>query len=438
MKTNLSIELLEKALLGTMLEENYLIQDAGLRMEMFELQIHRSIFHAMQQIANNRKPVDPLTILTRREPQEVGGANYLATLKSYANVEKFESYLEIVMDSWREREKQRILVLAQTENWPVEKVLETLDSLQGNTILMDTNLTPTLVEQSERPYIEMVNSNLVPVTLPNLKNMIDGFRQGELTIIAGRPSMGKTDVMNHFALTAGEKGFLPIIFSLEMSREMLIDRMIAVCGKINRTKMRNPYHLFSDKQKEQWIHILNELNKKNIQIDDRGGLTVSQMRAQVRRLVHTYPDKKPIVLIDYLQIIYPEEMNGNQTQTNIIGRISSDLKRMAKEFDCPVVCLAQLNRSVEARQNKRPLMSDLRDSGNIEQDADVIILLYRDSYYEHQSNIGDFDDESLNNQPVQRPAKGLEELELIIAKNRNGPTGIVIAHYNKLTGQIKE
>lgn len=245
--------------------------------------------------------------------------------------------------------------------------------------------------------------------------MLNGFQRKELTIVAARPSMGKTDTLDHFAMAAGWAGYLPIIFSLEMSRETLLNRLIAAAGNFNRLKMRNPYEHFSEEQKNNWLPTLTHLSNTKIEIDDRAGLTVAQIRASARKIIKANPNRQPIIFIDYLQIIRGANPKDNQTQ--IIGQISWDLKQMAKEFDCPVVCLSQLNRSVEARQDKRPMMSDLRDSGNIEQDADVIMFLYRDDYYDKES-------ESKN------------MLEFIIAKHRNGPTGTVMAVYIKETGRL--
>ncbi len=320
------------------------------------------------------------------------------------------------------------------QNWSIEKIQKEFDSIQTDTLAVETDIKNDIVKMAERPYIPLQEQRVVPTNLKELEKLIVGFRQGELTIVAGRPSMGKTDVMNYFALTAGFAGFLPIIFSLEMSKGMLLDRMIAACGRISRLKMRDPYQYFSEKQREQWIPVLTELSHANIQIDDRAGLRVSQMRAQVRKLVKNNPNLKPIVFIDYLQIIYSAALKGSN-QTVIIGQISWELKQMAKEFDCPVVCLSQLNRSVESRQNKHPFMSDLRDSGNIEQDADVIILLYRDTYYGQTAKIEG--EEALQEEDsTTTPTR--EKLELNVAKNRNGPTGIVTVNYSKMTGQLKE
>ncbi|MFC7686247.1 replicative DNA helicase [Ureibacillus sp. GCM10028918] len=434
MSTELSIDLLEKSLLGTMLKENYLILDAGIQPSLFQSQIHRSIYLAMQHLARNNQPVDYITILTMVEPSEVGGANYLAGLQTFGDGEKFEAYVGIAKTEWREKQKQHILNQATSQNWTIEKIQKELDALQTDTLSVETDVKNDLVKMAERPYHPIEEEKIVPTDLKELEKLIVGFRQGELTIIAGRPSMGKTDVMNYFALTAGLAGYLPIIFSLEMNKAMLLDRLIAASGRISRLKMRDPFQYFSEKQREQWIPVLTELSKANLQIDDRAGLSVSQMRAQVRRLIKTNPEQKPIVFIDYLQIIYSNMARGSN-QTTIIGQISWELKQMAKEFDCPVVCLSQLNRSVECRQNKRPVMSDLRDSGNIEQDADVIILLYRDGYYGLTSEPAGENSQIESGEAVNAKR---EKLELNVAKNRNGPTGIVSVNYSKMTGQLKE
>lgn len=427
MPAELSIDLLEKSLLGTMMQENYLILEEDVQPHMFQSQLHRTIYKAMQKLAGNNQPADAVTVLTMMEPAEVGGANYVSSLPTYADVEKFEDYMDFCKEQFQNREKHRILMQASIHDWPIEKIQKTFDSLQGATLSFDTDVMNNLVKMAERPYKPMQETSVVPTNLKELEKLIVGFRKGELTIIAGRPSMGKTDVMNYFALTAGLSGYLPIIFSLEMTKEMLVDRLIAACGRISRLKMRDPYQYLSEKQKELWIPVLTELSQAQLHIDDRAGLTVSQMRAQVRKLANANPGRKPIVFIDYLQIIHSAEPKGTNL-TTVIGKISWELKQMAKEFNCPVVCLSQLNRGVESRPNKRPLMSDLRDSGNIEQDADVIILLYRHSYYSAQNA----------NWEAARAVPASEKLELNVAKNRNGPTGIVTVQYSKMTGQIRE
>ncbi|MED4699642.1 replicative DNA helicase [Lysinibacillus capsici] len=411
----LSIELAEKSLLGIMLVENYLISDSGLDSEHFTSQIHRNIFSCMQELASAGKTIDYITLMTMREPMELGGANYLAELSNFANTVKFDNYREILVAHWRERKKAFILQQAQQEAWTIDNIQKALDDIQGSDTEQNTSIMIDLVELGDTPYKKSAVRKGVTSGLSDLDKMLNGFQRKELTIVAARPSMGKTDTLDHFAMAAGWAGYLPIIFSLEMSRETLLNRLIAAAGNFNRLKMRNPYEHFSEEQKNNWLPTLTHLSNTKIEIDDRAGLTVAQIRASARKIIKANPNRQPIIFIDYLQIIRGANPKDNQTQ--IIGQISWDLKQMAKEFDCPVVCLSQLNRSVEARQDKRPMMSDLRDSGNIEQDADVIMFLYRDDYYDKES-------ESKN------------MLEFIIAKHRNGPTGTVMAVYIKETGRL--
>ncbi|AHN22085.1 replicative DNA helicase [Lysinibacillus varians] len=412
---NISIELAEKSLLGTMLHENYLIADSNLEAAHFISQVHQNIFTSMLQLVSERKAVDYITLLTTREPIELGGANYLAELGSFASATKFEEYEAIVLENWRERSKRQMMEQAQQEDWSIAEIQHALDKLMTRYTTTNTSIKVDLMQMAKRPFEQENSKTGVLTGLLDLDKLLNGFQDAELTIIAARPSMGKTDTMNHIALKAGWDGYLPIIFSLEMSRTTLIDRLIAATGNFNRLKMRNPYEYFTDGQKEKWMSTLGMLDNANIEIDDRAGMTVPQIRATARKIIKANPDKKPVILIDYLQIIRVSNPRDNQTQA--IGQISWDLKQMAKEFNCPVICLAQLNRSVEQRQDKRPVMSDLRDSGNIEQDADVIAFLYRDDYYAKESERQNM-------------------LEFIIAKHRNGPTGTVFASYVKDTGRL--
>lgn len=221
--------------------------------------------------------------------------------------------------------------------------------------------------------------------------------------------------MLHLVKNVGWQGYIPIVFSLEMPAEKLRDRMIASTGRYNRNKMRNPYRYLTPKQKETWTQTLTMVNKTNVHIFDQSGQSIPEMRAKIRKIINQEPNKKPVIFIDYLTLIKPQKFyNGNAHLQ--VTEISRDLKNLAKDFNCPVVCLAQLNRGVENRSDKRPLMSDIRESGSVEQDADVIMFLYREKYYDKESN----DD----------------TLEIIVAKARNGTTLTVNVRYNEATGEI--
>lgn len=411
----LSLSLAEKSILGTMLAENYLITDSSVKLVHFTSTQNQAIFSAMQQLISEQRSVDYITLLSVREPIELGGANNVLDLKNFANPSKFNEYADILFRHWQQGAKNQIIAQALQDNWTIGEIQTQLDNLTENDVQQETGITRDLVEAANRPYEPGSVKRGILSDLIDLDRMTNGFQDGELFILAARPSMGKTDTLNHFAIESGFKGHLPIIFSMEMKRGSLIDRMIASVGGINRLNLRDPYATMSVDQKFKWTQAIGILNDANIQIDDRPAMTVPKIRATARKLIKQHPNKKPIIYIDYLQIIRPNNPRDNQTQQ--VGQISWDLKQMAREFNCPVVCLSQLNRSVEQRQDKRPVMSDLRDSGNIEQDADVIAFLYRDDYYNKNSEAPNL-------------------LEIILAKHRNGPTGTVTVAYVKETGRL--
>lgn len=311
---NISFELAEKSLLGTMLQENYLIADSNLEADHFSSQVHKNIFSSMLQLVSERKVVDYITLLTTREPIELGGANYLAELGNFASGTNYEQHHNIVLESWRERSKRQIMVQAQQEDWGIEEIQQALDKLTTQHISTNTSIKADLIQMANRPFEQENVKTGVPTGLLDLDKMLNGFQDAELTIIAARPSMGKTDTMNHLGLNAGWNGYVPIIFSLEMSRTTLIDRLIATAGNFNRLKMRNPFEYFTDGQKEKWMSTLGMIDNANIEIDDRAGLTVPQIRATARKIIKSNPNKKPIILIDYLQIIRGTNPRDNQTK----------------------------------------------------------------------------------------------------------------------------
>lgn len=407
--------LIEKSILGSCLNENYLVSDSQIKSAFFSTVRHQQIYLAMQELANQNKTIDYITLLTVRDAELLGGANYILELQNFANSEKFDEYVEILQTAWREREKQNILIRAQQEDWSLEQITKVLDDLTTGVDTKEMSIKETLIEMAEYPFQPKQKEQAIQTGLKDLDTILGGLHDSELIIVAARPSMGKTDFMNHITLNVGWTGYMPIVFSLEMSERLIIERLIATTGAYNRTRMRDPYNLFEDNHKEKWMPTLAQVDRANIQLDDRAYLKISQIRAQIRKAVNTHPNLKPVVLIDYLQIIQPDD--PRQNVTNQVGQISRDLKQIAKEFNCPVVCLSQLSRAVEQRQDKRPIMSDLRDSGNIEQDADVISFLYREDYYDKET-------------------EDANTLEIIVRKNRNGPVDTAKVAYRKETGRL--
>ena len=407
----------EEAILGTILKHPYLLLDTDLKPEYFQYVEHQNLLTTMKELHSSGKAIDLITLLTVGNHEKFGGAGKLNKIQNLANEKKFDSYVSILLDGWREREKLNILEIAKYENWTLSKITDELNKLVDNRTIDHKNIKDLIFDIAEDPWKPKTGTNGVPVGIKKLQQATSGFQNGNLIILAARPSMGKTDVMLHFAKQAGWHGCIPIVFSLEMQAEQLRNRLIASTGKINRYRMKNLYERLTKEQKDEWMEIIGRVSETNIEIFDKSGQTTQEMRMKIRKIKNQNPDKQLIVFIDYLTLIKPtNDHKGNMHLA--VSDISKQLKAIAKEFDCPVVSLAQLSRSVEKRNDKRPMLSDLRESGSIEEDADLVLFLYRDSYYS-----GKEDDRSL---------------EIIIAKNREGEVGIVEAEYNKFTGVVSD
>lgn len=406
----------EEAILGTILKSAHLLMDSDLKPEYFQAAENRNILMAMKDLNAKGQAVDMITLLTQGNPLDYGGAGKLNRIINMANEAKFDSYVDLLIENWKEREKLNVLELAKHENWELGKIVTELSNLESNKVNDYHSILELVTDAAEDPWIPKADASGVATGLPSLQEATGGWQNGELIILAARPSMGKTDMMLHLAKHAGWNNCIPIIFSLEMSAKSLRDRLIASVGPYNRSKMRNPYVDLSESQKDTWMKTLGEVSKTNIAIFDKSGQTVSEMRMKIRKIKNENTGKQIIVFIDYLTLIKPiDDYKGNMHLAT--SDISKGLKSIAKEFECPVISLAQLSRRVEQRPDKRPMMSDLRESGSIEEDADIVAFLYRDAYYTKSE-----DDKTL---------------EIIIAKQRNGAVGTVIAEYNNFTGIIK-
>lgn len=398
------------------MKDNYLILECGLLPGHFENNEHRYIFQSMTELYKTQKSCDMVTLISKRDPELMGGAFYLTDMLRLANENKFETYCENIMDSWREREKKSILSIALQDDWSIEKIGQSFEQIHSQKVDDHSDINDLLLDVYEMPWQEQEIKKGIDTGLAGLNKMLNGLQDEELFILAARPSMGKSDVMLHLAKQAGWDNRLPIVFSLEMSSQSLLSRSLASTGNYSRNAIRDPYRLFTQGQKETWAKTTGKLGETKMQIFDMPGQTLAQIRMKIRKAMNKHPERKPVIFIDYLTLIKPAQYTGNMHIQ--VGEITKGLKGIAKEFSCPVVALAQLSRSVEARQDKRPLLSDLRESGSIEEDADVVAFLYREAYYSKED-----DDKTL---------------EIIIAKQRNGAVGTVLTNYNKFTGAITD
>ncbi|WP_284037064.1 DnaB-like helicase C-terminal domain-containing protein [Neobacillus sp. 114] len=407
----------EKAFLGSLMKEEYLLTDTVIQPEQLESARHKEIMRKMVEFKRAGKNLDLITFSTLSDLESIGGMSYLSELLSYADIEKFDGTEKLILESWKEREKRNILSVATMNDWEIAKVVSELDKINQLKLDDHTSLQQALANIYEAPWEDQLRLKSVTTGIKQLDDMTGGFQGGEVTILAARPSMGKTDVMLHFAKMAGWAGYLPLVFSLEMPEKLITKRLIASTGGFNRSKMRDPKRMLSQRQKDKWSDVIGDLTETNMQIFDGAGQTITEMRAKTRKMMNQFPGKRPILFIDYLTLIQSSQPYGGNSHQQVT-EISKSLKTMAKDFDCPVICLAQLNRSVESRANKRPMMSDIRESGSVEQDADVILFLYREAYYDKESQ-----DHSL---------------EIIVSKNRNGQVGTISVNYNEYTGAIDE
>ncbi len=305
--------------------------------------------------------------------------------------------------------------LTDTEK-DIPTLLSKLQTIESEGVSDESKIYDVLADMLNLPY-EKVEQDITGISsgLKELDMLTMGWQKGESIILGARPSMGKTALMLKFILSAAESGAIPVVFSLEMSTKSLVKRLISSVGVIAGYYAKQP-HKMQDNKKQDWVDAVGYISNLKFEIYDKPMQSIQEIRAKTRKAKRDFPDQDIMVFIDYLTLITNNGNFNNDHQK--VTDISAKLKGMAKEFNCPVLTLAQLSRGVESRENKRPMNSDLRDSGSIEQDADVIIFLYRESYYD--KNVTD------------------NTLEVILSKQREGPTGVVKVDYNRSTGVIKD
>jgi replicative DNA helicase len=394
---------------------------------------HKVIHSAVAALINANKPADVITVFehlqTMGQAESVGGLAYLNSLAQYVpSAANIRRYAEIV----RERAILRKLITVSDEvatqafnpqGKAVAKILDEAEQKifnigeEGNRMKQGFQSMDSLVVDLLDRVQEMADNpndiTGVPTGFIDLDRMTAGLQAGDLVVLAARPSMGKTafaiNIAEHVALNEG----LPVaVFSMEMGAAQLAVRIVGSIGRINQGHLRTGK--LTDDEWPRLTEAIERLRTVSLHIDETPGLTPSELRANARRLARQC-GKLGLIVVDYLQLMSGSSSEGENRATEL-GEISRGLKMLAKELQCPVIALSQLNRSVEQRTDKRPMMSDLRESGAIEQDADIIMFIYRDEYYSKDA--------------CKEPGVA----EIIIGKQRNGPTGTVkLAFLNMLT-----
>jgi replicative DNA helicase len=418
---------LERAILGgLMLEtERYDAVSEIIEFSDFEGQDHQNIFQSMGELVNSNKPLDPLTVSDRLDSKNLltraGGKNYLIDLASTSpSAANLEAYAGMI----RQKSISRRLMKINSEiseliiNPQGKDAAELLDeaetkifSLNDEASRTSTNIQKLdeLIPQSIERMNEIAKngSSLLGASTgyKDLDSKLQGLQDGDLIIVAARPSMGKTalsmNIVENLVLNKDIPGGV-LVFSLEMPAESLTTRLLASNAKIDQQKVRSASMNQSDLKK--FMESSSKLKDLPLYIDDSSMLSPMELRARARRIARQEPNGLSLIVVDYLQLM--QLPTSQENRVNQISEISRSLKMLAKELNVPVIALSQLNRAVEQRPNKRPIMADLRDSGAIEQDADVILFIYRDEVYNEDSEEGN-------------------KAEIIIGKQRNGPIGKV-------------
>ncbi len=416
----------EQSVLGAMILDKEAINMAVemIKPEDFYKEANKEIFEAIINLYNKNEPVDLITLaeeLKRRGTLEsVGGVTYLADLSSgvattantkyYCKIVEEKSILRRLIKSCNE-----VILKSYEDSEEVNAIIEKaeksiFDITQGRHREGFAPLNEVLLKSFSKIEERAANQDaLTGITTGfiDLDYKLSGLQKSDLILVAARPSMGKTAFALNIATNAALKGGAKVaIFSLEMSKEQLVQRMISATAHVDLQKI-----ISGRLSEDEWIQVINAmgpLSQAQIFIDDTAGISLMEMKAKCRRL--KIEKGLDLILIDYLQLMQSESRHENRQQE--ISAISRGLKALAKELECPVVALSQLSRAPELRSDHRPILSDLRESGAIEQDADVVMFLYRDEYY---------------NQDTEKKNIG----EVIIAKHRNGPTGSIELVFKK-------
>ncbi|GMR08863.1 MAG: replicative DNA helicase [Gammaproteobacteria bacterium] len=416
-----SVEAEQSVLGGLMIDNDSWDDVADIVVEQdFFRRDHRLIFRSIHDLAAREQPFDAVTLSeilrNLNELDDAGGLAYLGTLarntpsaaniKSYATIVRENSVLRQlaaigvdISNSAYNPEGRSMAELLDTAEQKVFQIAE--QGAHGkHSFLGMKDLLVKVVDRIDTLYRSDSDVTGVSTGFNDLDKLTSGFQEGDLVIIAGRPSMGKTSFAMNIAEHVAINEKLPVaIFSMEMPGEQLVMRMLSSLGRINQQHLRTGR--LDDNDWPRITSNMSILQEAPIFIDDTAALSPAVLRARARRLMRDY-GKLGMIMVDYLQLM--QIPGGSENRTNEISEISRNMKALAKELNVPVVCMSQLNRAVESRTDKRPMMADLRESGAIEQDADVIAFIYRDEVYNEDS-----------------PDKG--KAEIIISKQRNGPIG---------------
>lgn len=426
----------EESLLGSMLISQDAIPDVieKVKGEDFYREANRHVYESILDLYAKGEPADPITVAEQLKGkgvlEEVGGKSYIHTLvnvvptaanaKHYASIVEKNAILRALI-----RAATEVAALGYEAPENVEALVDRAESLIfgvaqkriSEKFVHIRELLTEGFEQIEKLYEKKAHVTGLPSGFTDLDDLTSGFQPSDLIVVAARPSMGKTSLTLSIVQHVGLSEKVPVaVFSLEMSRNQLAQRMMCSEARVDAQSLRS-----GNLREEDWPKLSNAVGRladAPIFIDDTAHITIMELRAKARRLMAR--EKLGLIIVDYLQLMQGGNRLENRQQE--ISEISRALKILGRELNVPVIAVSQLSRAVEARTDKRPLLADLRESGAIEQDADLVLFIYRDEYYQRDSE-----------------DKGIAEIS--ISKHRNGPTGVVklafLEHYTKFANLAK-
>lgn len=426
----------EQAVLGAIFLDAEALVEAMAQIEPqdFYRRAHQIVFRSMIALNDRNENIDIITLKSQIESEntleDVGGISYLTELSQVTpTASGVAHYAKIVKDKSTLREliqaATKIVKEGYSQEGSVEEIVEAAEkgilnvSEKRNSTGFQaiSDVLNSTMEHIDRLSQQNEDITGLPTGYPELDKMTAGLQPEELIILAARPAVGKTAFALNIAQNIGTRTDRSVaIFSLEMGAESLVNRMLCAEGTIEAGHLRTGQ--LTEQEWHNLIMAMGSLSNTSIFIDDTPGIKVSEIRARCRRLAQE-KGNLGLILIDYLQLI---EGSGRESRQQEVSEISRQLKKLAKELKVPVIALSQLSRSVEQRQDKRPVLSDIRESGSIEQDADIVAFLYREDYYQRQ---GTEEDKNEEEQAVD------DVIEVIIEKNRSGARGTVELLFKK-------
>lgn len=408
--------------LGAVFLEPTSIYELILEPHHFSQKRNQLIFQAMTELRQESKGIDVVTMVNKLigQIQEIGGATYLTSLAvSCPSTVHLEEYQRIVLDQYKLRELKRAAAgfINHGTMEDAEGFYQTFIKMQEIGLTQNESKQAHMMTVFDEIFEEQGDLNGIDTGFQSLNRMTSGWAKTDLIILAARPSMGKTAFALQLAMNCCQKGGVVDVFSLEMPKIQLAKRILSNLTRIDGGKWKNPYRLFTEEDQEKAVTALGVYHQWNLQLYDHPRRTVADIRAQIQKTRREFPDEDYLVVIDYLQLI---TITGKHDRYDLaVKSVTSELKQIARQYQVPIILLSQLSRGVEQRMDKRPKMSDLRDSGSIEQDADLIMLLYRDEYYNKDHNENKI-------------------IEVDIAKQRNGAVGIVKLLFEKEFGTFMD